>query len=211
MKQGEMIGKRIRIIWACVLLLFVVAFVRVAYLQTVMAPYLKTRNLAQIQENKPLQSPRGTIYDTNGREIAVSSVTKSLYGDPKMLNKPPEEVARLLAPHLSVSEGQLIKSLSKDGSFVWLERMLDKHISDAVAKVIKDNKIEGLDFVEESKRYYPNGVLAAQVIGFVGIDDKGLDGIEMVLDKKLLLMVEVYPSLPLHWLNSFPIKKEACI
>ena len=63
--------------------------------------------------------------------------------------------------------------------------MMDAEQIKAVQQVIKDNNIAGLNFVEESKRYYPNGVLAAQVLGFVGTDDKGLDGLEMVLDDEL--------------------------
>lgn len=158
---------------------------RVFWLQVVDGRELQDRNQSQIEDNRILQSPRGTIFDRNGRKLAVSSVTKSLYADPTMLNKSPEEVATLLAPYLSVPKPRLVKALSEDTAFVWLERMLDKPISDEVERVIKENKLVGLNFVKESKRYYPNGELAAQVLGFVGIDDKGLDGIEMVLDDQI--------------------------
>ncbi len=63
--------------------------------------------------------------------------------------------------------------------------MMEPDKSKAVEKIIEDEKLEGLNFVEESKRYYPNGNLAAQVLGFVGTEDKGLDGLEMVLDDEL--------------------------
>ena len=72
--------------------------------------------------------------------------------------------------------------LSRDTSFVWLERTMDPEDSDRVKDLIKERKWEGLSFVDESRRFYPNGSMAANVLGFVGMDDKGLDGLEMSLD-----------------------------
>ena len=84
-----------------------------------------------------------------------------------------------------MSKEDIVKSLQEDTAFVWIDRMDGTRKVKAVAQLIEDKNLEGLNFVEESKRYYPNGNLAAQVLGFVGTDDKGLDGLEMVLDDEL--------------------------
>lgn len=129
-----------------------------------------------------LYSPRGTIYDRNGRELAFSVMVKSLYADPGIMNVSPETAAKELAPILHMKEGDLVERLSRDTRFVWLERVMDPEDSDKVIELIKENKWEGFAFVDESRRFYPNGEMAANVLGFVGLDDKGLDGLEMSLD-----------------------------
>lgn len=154
-------------------------------LQIFNADELMAKNMNQVQEKKVLQSPRGTIFDRHGRPLAVSAVTESLYADPKMITQTPEEIASLIAPYVDLSEEAIIAALKEDTAFVWLNRMMDKDKSDAVAKLIREHELIGLNFVEESKRFYPNGNVAAQAIGFVGIDDKGLDGLEMVLDDQI--------------------------
>ncbi len=174
------------IILFVLLILFAFAiFGRLFYLQVIRGAYFVALDIGQAEMTRPLQSPRGTIYDRNGKVLAVSVMTRSLYADPQMLNRSPEVMAKLLAPYVDMSVERLTEKLAQDNRFVWIERMLDKDRSDPIVQLIKDEKLEGLEFVEESKRYYPNGELSAQVLGFVGIDDKGLDGIEMVLDNTI--------------------------
>ncbi len=172
-----------------VLFLAVVALiVRLFFLQIVEGSKYAEKSQQQIEESRKLQSPRGTIYDRHGRPLAVSAISKSLYADPHMLkaaNISPSEIAQKLAPYVRLDEASLVEKLSEDTAFVWIDRMMDKEMSDAVAKILKEDKIEGLNFVPESRRFYPNGELAAQVLGFVGIDDKGLDGLEMVMDDEI--------------------------
>ena len=158
---------------------------RLFFLQIIDKSDLQAKNLSQVQVDRKLQSPRGTIYDRNGRPLAMSVVTKSLYADPKMIKQSPSEVAELIEPYVTMSKEDIVKSLQEDTAFVWIDRMMEPEKSKAVAQLIEDKNLEGLNFVEESKRYYPNGNLAAQVLGFVGTDDKGLDGLEMVLDDEL--------------------------
>lgn len=155
---------------------------RLFYLQVWDHAIYAEKNTKLIEKKRKLQSPRGTIFDRHGRELAVSAVTKSLYADPKMLKKSPEEVAELIAPYVKMEKANIIKALQEDTAFIWLERMMDRDKSTELTKVIKEQNLEGLAFVEESRRFYPNGNLAAQVLGFVGIDNQGLDGLEMVYD-----------------------------
>ena len=158
---------------------------RLLWLQVFDNSQLDTKNLSQVKEERKLQSPRGTIFDRNGNPLAISIVTRSLYADPKMIKQSPEEIAKLIAPYTRIKEETIVKRLQEDTAFIWLDRMMDPDKSKAVDQVIKDNELVGLNFVNESRRFYPNGNLLAQVLGFVGTDDKGLDGLEMQMDDTL--------------------------
>ena len=178
-------NKRIEYTVRVLLCIAVVLVGRLFFLQIIDKSDLQAKNLSQVQVDRKLQSPRGTIYDRNGRPLAMSVVTKSLYADPKMIDRPSDEIADLIEPYVTMAKGDIVKSLQEDTAFVWIDRMMEPEKSKAIAQLIKEKKLKGLNFVEESKRYYPNGNLAAQVLGFVGTDDKGLDGLEMVLDDEL--------------------------
>lgn len=185
-KSAQIESKRLKnnignlgiILILCVFLLML----RLVWLQVVDQERLASWNSEQVESDRKLQSPRGTIYDRNGNPLAMSIVTRSLYADPKMIKKSPEEIATLIEPYTRIKKDEIIKRLNQDTAFVWLDRMMDPDKSKALSEVMKDNELEGLNFVEESRRFYPNGPLLSQVLGFVGTDDKGLDGLEMQLD-----------------------------
>ena len=180
---GTAIQRRIAVFITFMLLLILVLGGRIAWIQFVDGDQLSARVQNQLQESKTLQSPRGTIYDRQGRELAISNLTKSLYADPEHLNKDAVEIAALLAPVLDMKEAQIRERLEIGGRFVWLQRMMEPETVKKLNAIIQQHEIRGLGFLEESKRYYPNDGLAAQVLGFVGTDDVGLDGIELVMDK----------------------------
>lgn len=158
---------------------------RIAWVQFVDGGKLAAKARTQLKDSKLLQSPRGTIFDRGGRELAISSLRKSLYVHPREFNKDPVAVAEKLAPILVMKPGEVRERLMAAGSFVWLKRTLEPEAAQKVAELIKAENIRGLEFLEESKRYYPNDGLAAQVLGFVGTDDVGLSGVEMALDKTI--------------------------
>lgn len=173
-----------------------VVLLRLFWVQIVEHDRFSAWSLRQTRDMQELYSERGTIYDRGGKPLAFSIMVKSLYADPGMMNIAPEEAARLLAPVIHESEGELLEKMSRDTRFVWLERVMDPDMTEAVKKVLKQYNMKGFGFIEESRRYYPNGGLLANVLGFVGIDGKGLDGLEKSLEdvlsggvnKKLLLM-----------------------
>jgi Cell division protein FtsI/penicillin-binding protein 2 len=168
------------------LLAAIVALIgRIAWVQLVDGQQLAERARTQLRESKLLQSPRGTIFDRNGRELAISSLRKSLYCNPREFNKDPAVVAAKLAPILEMQAETIRERLMASGSFVWLKRTLEPDATQQVIELAKAEDIRGLDFIEESKRYYPNDSLAAQVLGFVGTDDIGLSGLEMAMDKTI--------------------------
>lgn len=139
----------------------------------------------QTQVERNLQSPRGMILDRNGKVLAISEMSKSLYADPTMLNEDPAVVADLLAPYLRIPKDVIEHRLKEDTAFVWLDRQMDHEKYEAVESIIKEEKLHGLAFRDENRRFYPNGSMAAQVIGFVGENDHGLEGIEMMLDDEI--------------------------
>ncbi|TWH46705.1 penicillin-binding protein [Sporomusa sp. KB1] len=155
---------------------------RIAWIQFGEGQRLSHRVQDQVSESRVMQSPRGTIYDRNGQQLAVSSLNKSLYADPQEV-KDIDGLAALLAPVLGVTSADIKERLADGARFVWLKRTLEPDVAKAVSALIKDHQLTGLGFIEESKRYYPNDKLAAQVLGFVGTDDVGLEGLEMSLDK----------------------------
>lgn len=181
-QQEKKIQKRLGICVLALMIFCAVISVRLIYLQVVERHSLAMMAERLSEGDRKLQSPRGTIYDRNGKVLAISEMAKSLYADPTMLNKSPEETARILAPYLTLPEEEIKERLSRDTAFVWLERTMDHERYEGAARIVKEMKIEGLRFVDENHRYYPNNGLAAQLIGFVGENDKGLDGIEMILD-----------------------------
>ena len=135
------------------------------------------KNVASAQEQsqieRNLQSPRGMILDRNGKVLAISEMSKSLYADPTMLNEDPAMVADLLAPYLRISKDEIERRLKEDTAFVWLDRQMDHEKYEAVESLIKEDKLHGLAFRDENRRFYPNGSMAAQVIGFVGENGRG--------------------------------------
>ena len=188
-KKDMKMRKRILKCFTGLLIFGLVLTVRLVCLQTVQSADLTERADAQSEADRKIQSPRGMILDRDGKVLAISEVAKSLYADPTMMQsdtdgkgKTPAEAAELLAPYLRIKQDEIEERLSRDTSFVWLDRTMDDDKYQALKSVIADKHIKGLRFVDENRRYYPNGTLAAQLIGFVGDNDHGLDGIEMVLD-----------------------------
>ncbi|HEX2254530.1 MAG TPA: penicillin-binding protein 2 [Thermoanaerobaculia bacterium] len=130
-----------------------------------------------------LEPPRGTIYDARGRELAVSAEVDSAWADPRQIADPAAAAAALTAAArahgLSLDRADLERRLGEDRGFVWVARQLDRPQAAALAAL----ELPGLGFVKEHKRYYPMGPLAAQVLGYAGIDQRGLAGLEHVHDE----------------------------
>lgn len=173
---------RSRHLFVLIVCFAMVLLARLLWVQIVEGSQYEEMAMNQTEGIETLFSPRGTIYDRNGKELAFSITVKSFFADPGTMNVSPAEAAKELAPLLRQKESVLEEKMSRDTRFVWMERMMDPEDSDKVQALLKEKKWTGFGFFRESRRYYPNGSLAANVLGFVGIDDKGLDGLEMALD-----------------------------
>lgn len=144
--------------------------------------YLKE---AQHQSDRTItvRARRGTIMDRNGRPFAISVDAPSIYADPSAIREP-REVTRALGRALGYSaaeQKELLALLNQDRSFVWIRRQVDP----AVARAVRDLRLEGVGFETESRRYYPKRDLLAPVLGYVGLDSQGMAGLEYGLDADL--------------------------
>jgi cell division protein FtsI (penicillin-binding protein 3) len=157
---------------------------RLVYLQTVQHDALRARALSQQMGTIEINPTRGLIFDRAGQELARSVETDSFFAVPVEI-KNTEETAARLAPLLGAEAKELAARLAdakqahKD--FVWLARRVDGEQS----KKIQELKLDGVHVRPEPKRFYPNGSLAAHVLGFVDIDEKGLAGIEQFHNERI--------------------------
>ncbi|HYJ47076.1 MAG TPA: penicillin-binding transpeptidase domain-containing protein, partial [Pyrinomonadaceae bacterium] len=170
---------------ACLLCLWMIAIVaRLVYLQTSQHSWLLTRALSQQEDTVETSPVRGLVLDRHGNELARSVEAESFWVVPGEI-KNVEEAAARLAPVVDVDAATLASRLrdaqAANRKFAWVARKLD---SEQAAKV-RALDIEGLYSVKEPKRQYPNGALAAHALGFVGLDEVGLAGIEQSFNEKI--------------------------
>jgi len=173
--------KRLAIVASLVAVWVVLIAARLYDLQVVRYDHYTGKAARQQQRVVTLDPPRGTIYDAHGRELAVSIQVDSAYAVPPEIADP-AAAARAIAgivPGLDLEK--LTRQLSGDREFVWVARKLDP----PVAEKVRALELKGLYFLPESKRYYPMGSLAAQVLGYVGTDNHGLAGLELVYDEEI--------------------------
>ena len=163
--------------------LFFLLVLRYGWMQLVQGDELAARVRHETGEERVMQSPRGAILDRNGREMAVSLMMKSLFIDPNNVEKGTEdEVAAKLAPLVGLTQEAVRRDIEQGGGFVWVKRYLSTDEVAAVRALIRSEGYNCLGFQDEPKRYYPNEELAANILGFVGTDDVGLDGVEQAYD-----------------------------
>ncbi|PKN24483.1 MAG: penicillin-binding protein [Deltaproteobacteria bacterium HGW-Deltaproteobacteria-21] len=127
-----------------------------------------------------LPPKRGTIYDREGHELAISIEVASIYAHPNQI--PDKQLAaKELSSVLNVKQSAVLSLLQSKRSFVWIARK----IAPEKAKQILSLKLEGVGTTPESRRYYPGREIAAQLIGFAGEDNQGLEGVEKKFDSLL--------------------------
>ncbi len=154
---------------------------RGAYLQLFPGEQLSAYKKKQFEKAVTVPSRRGDILDRDGRELAVSRPAYSLFADPHLIEAP-KTLARRLAKILKMDYHRLYRKLrDRDRRFFWVKR----YLTEADYEEIHSWKIRGLGFREETKRVYPNGTLLSQVLGFVGSEDQGLEGLELKFDSLL--------------------------
>ncbi|MGE5280627.1 MAG: peptidoglycan D,D-transpeptidase FtsI family protein [Deltaproteobacteria bacterium] len=155
-------------------------FLRLLGIQFLRADFLSRLAARQHTYYMELEPKRGGIYDRNMRPLAVNVATYSLYAVPPDVEDKAGTADRL-AQLLGMDAGEIRGRLSRPKQFVWIARKLDWE----KMKEISDLKIAGLAFLKESRRSYPNASLASQLLGFAGLDNIGLEGLEKTYDAYL--------------------------
>jgi len=128
---------------------------------------------------------RGIILDRRGRELAINLDMESIYCDPAEISAP-GLVASALSKSINMKPDVLLARLSANNRFNWIERK----VSFQETQRIRDMKLKGISFAPDIKRFYPQATLASHIIGFAGIDNKGLEGVEQAYDRNLTAVSE---------------------
>ncbi len=177
---------RVRLGISAILLvgLFLAAAVKAIQVQLVEHPRwaeaaerIQTRELVQAH-------PRGRIYDRNGLLLALDVKAVSVALDNLNMTKP-ELLEGLLVKHLGLSREEARERVYRPKYFTWLARKLDPEAAERLREEAEALGVRGLLFLPEWKRVYPQGALASNVIGFAGLDNRGLEGLELALDAVL--------------------------
>ena len=177
---GMLQRRRAGYFFTLVALVFIALAGRLAFVQFVRGPELRERALEVRLRDVPVEARRGTIYDRQGRELAVSIDVDSVFAVPSQV-RDREATAAALAEALDLAPDWVAERLGRETAFVWIKRK----ISAEQAATVRAAKLRGVKLTQESKRVYPKGTLACHLIGFAGIDSQGLEGIEYQYDSHL--------------------------
>jgi len=171
---------RIKAVFLLMVLSLGVVIYRQVDLQIVQHEALRQRSARQHQRTVVLEPDRGAIYDRDMRVLAMSVPVDSIYAVPSQIEDPHHAALRL-ARVLRLSAPALERSFREGRSFVWVKRKVSRAESRAVRRL----SLAGVGWLGESKRYYPQRTLLSPVIGFVGTDNTGLEGLEYSCDAVL--------------------------
>jgi len=172
--------KNIRMVGVLFFILLAIIGARAYTLRIVQSELLSQKLMDQVTKKELLSSRRGVIYDCNRVELAVSLDVDSLYARPRLMQDK-KDAAQKLCSILGIPRDKILGIIQNRQSFVWVKRKITPEQSEK----IKDLKISGLGFIKEAQRFYPHKELAGQLLGFVGVDSQGLEGIEREFDKQI--------------------------
>ena len=159
---------------------FVALAARAFWLQAVSTEFLQKKGASRYARTLDLPAVRGKIFDRNGEVMATSLPVKAIWAVPDSVNASPEKSQRL-AQLLDISSQELKKKLESDSNFVYLKRQVEIEAVDQVLAL----DIPGIHTKPEYKRFYPAGQVAAHVLGFTSVEDKGQEGMELAQQSTL--------------------------
>lgn len=179
-KKKRKVINRFSLLFYFLFVCLVLVFWKLIQVQAVDAGKYEEMAVSQRMKKYELAPDRGSIYDRNGEILALSTDMDTVFATPYQV-KEKRKAAGKIATILGEDTSTILHKLNSDSGFEYLARKIDRDKADK----LKDLKIDGLGFVKESKRQYPGGELAAHVIGFVGLDNIGLSGLELYYDRQL--------------------------
>ena len=177
----KLANRRIRLLLALLTLAGVVTFGRAVWLQVVRAPELERLAAQQHHETVTTPAGRGTIFDRMGVQLAIGEQATTVYADPRQVRNA-QRVAVEAGRALNIDPNKLYPQLrDKKRSFVYVARKADPERAAALQR----RGLAGIDFYSEERRFYPQHTVASQVLGYAGVDNNGLAGLEVGLDRDL--------------------------
>jgi stage V sporulation protein D (sporulation-specific penicillin-binding protein) len=179
-----------------VCLIFFALIVRLGWIQIVNGEEFRMLAIQQQTRDVPITSKRGTIYDRNGKELAASVTTFTVWATPAEIKSKSEvnykeEVAKSLSEILEIDEKKILENISQKKGLVRIAKWIDKEKANAIIK----EKLKGIQVAQDFKRFYPYGNFAAHVLGHTTDDNQGLSGVELKYDK-------VLSGLPGRWIKN---------
>lgn len=176
------VKKRLVFVLLSGVLIFLIISIRLGYVQFVLGDMLTDRAKNSWNREIPFEPKRGEILDRNGVSLATNMSAPTVYVIPRQVENP-QETAEKLANLLNASVEEIYKRITKKSS---IERIPEgRKISNEKAKEIRDLNLKGVYIAEDSKRHYPFGAYLSHVLGFTGIDNQGLMGLELSYDEEL--------------------------
>ena len=174
-------NRRITLLAAAFLALLAATLARAIWIQVVKGPEYAAMALRQHRETVVVPASRGTIVDRNGEPLAIGKLATTIYANPRQVDNA-RALTLAAAKQLDLDPATLYASLTdRSKGFVYVERKADPR----KAKILQARDFAGLGFYPEEQRFYPQGPVAAQVIGYAGLDNKGLEGLEHSLEGTL--------------------------
>jgi cell division protein FtsI (penicillin-binding protein 3) len=170
----RLIERRIGLLFGGFLLCFLVILLRAFWLQGVQGSQLASEGVSQQTEVVEVPGLRGDLLDRRGNKLAASEDATTIYATPYQVQNPPQAAARL-APILKQKKGEVLEALTAENGFSYLAQKVDL----STAAKVEALDLEGIGELPDSRRTYPQGEMAGQVIGAVGSDNQGLSGLEM--------------------------------
>ncbi|HSC93256.1 MAG TPA: penicillin-binding protein 2 [Gaiellaceae bacterium] len=180
-RRGQAVDRRIRLLLAVLTVAFAATLGRAVWVQAVRAEPLARMAQGQQRETVVRTAARGTIYDRTGSLLAIGERATTVWADPRQITEP-RAVARMVARELGVDADALaVKLADRSRGFVYVARKADPARAARVAAL----RLDGVGFLPEERRTYPQRSVGAHVLGYAGTDNTGLAGLERALDPVL--------------------------
>lgn len=176
--------KRIAFLFFCVSAFLVVLIIRLAFVQLAQGAILSDKADESHFRGVPVAAKRGNIEDRNGEILAMSVSTETVYAVPAQVRASgrAEEISKVLSGLLEMPSEEVLTRITKRSALEYVK----KRVTTEVAAQVRALELPGIGITEDSVRYYPNGTLGSHIIGFAGIDNQGLEGIELTRDSALV-------------------------
>jgi stage V sporulation protein D (sporulation-specific penicillin-binding protein) len=187
-KPSIVIKKRMLFLLLAFTVAIMVLIIRLAWLQIINGDWYQKAAFEQQTQDRIINPKRGLILDTNGKELAQSGSVETISVNPQVMRKlkeDPNNIAQKLSEMLKKDKDEILKKLNKQSRYEWIAKKIDKDLGDQVRGWVNAENIKCINIDEDTKRFYPNNNLAAHVIGFTDVDNKGIYGIEQVMDQYL--------------------------